>query len=241
MPGQQEDGTEPRRSPSTGDRFVAPGGQQGFSLIEVVVAVAIAAFLMLALSSGVLFLIRTNDSLEQQQQLQRVLGNLSESVKALPYSSCDDLGVGPANVAPAPGVSTADSSALASEYADELAADGTPVIEQVGTGPGGEPIYQPADDWRPVDGLTVEIVKVEFWQKVTFAAPATTVPGPGAFVADCPFERSTNGALVTAAGQPVVHDDGAQLITLRAHLGDRTATAEVIKADRRDVDPAAGP
>jgi hypothetical protein len=66
-------------------------------------------------------------------------------------------------------------------------------------------------------------------------------PGAGSFRAECPFELTTSGAVVLDGGAPRVIDDGAQLITLRARLGERTATAQVLKADRRPLPTPAGP
>jgi prepilin-type N-terminal cleavage/methylation domain-containing protein len=219
-------------------------GQSGFSLIEVLVAVAISGFLTLALSSGIIFLIRTNASLTVDQQLQRVLGNLSESARSLDYASCDDAGTGDTTQV-GPAALTADAAAARIAYIDQLVDGPGAVLEKAGVGPSGDPILRPTDDWRPVDGITIEVLDVAFWAKVTFAAPATppsTVPGgPGAFGAACPFEHTTGGALVLVTGQPVVIDDGAQQLTLRASLGDRSAVVQVVKADRSDASIEDGP
>ena len=216
--------------------------------------------LVLGLTTGLLFLFRTNASVHEDQQLQRVIGNMSESIKALEYVSCDGVGVGEVTPPVGPGSPTQDSTKLVQRYTQRLSDGAAAVVETAGTSPSGQSLYRPTADWRPVDGVTVEIVRVEFWQKVTFGAASTTTstvsttstsstvpvtaspaPGAGSFRADCPFERTTSGAVVLTNGAPVVIDDGAQLLTLRVRLGDRTATAQVIKADRRPVVSAVGP
>lgn len=239
MPRPQEDGFDRESQP--GRRHSA--GQTGFGLIEVLLAVAISGVLTLALASGIIFMIRANATLTAEQQLQRVLGNLSENVKALDYVSCDGIGTG--DVTPVDGTRSADAASVRSAYVDQLVNGPGAVLETAGVGPGGETLLRPTAAWRPVDGITVEVLDVDFWEKVTFATPATppsTVPGgPGAFRDACPFEHTTGGALVQVAGQAVVIDDGAQQVTLRARLGDRSQTVQVVKADRTDAEIESGP
>lgn len=243
VPGQQE-GDEGATSVVARRALLRrPAAQSGFGLVEVLVAVAISGFLTLALASGILFLIRTNASLTADQQLQRTLANLSESVKALDYLSCEVAGTGV--LTPVDGPRSADAAAARSDYVDQLVNGPGAVLETAGVGPGGETLLRPTADWRPVEGVTVEVLDIDFWEKVTFATPATppsTVPGgPGAFRDACPYEHTTGGALVQVAGQPVVIDDGVQQVTVRARLGDRSATIQVVKADRSDAAVGAGP
>ncbi|MGB3409585.1 MAG: prepilin-type N-terminal cleavage/methylation domain-containing protein [Microthrixaceae bacterium] len=62
--------------------------QGGFSLIEVLVALAIASAVVVGLASGLLALIRTDTSTAEQQKVQLWLGSYSESIKAAPYRPC---------------------------------------------------------------------------------------------------------------------------------------------------------
>jgi hypothetical protein len=214
----------------------------GYSLVEVLVATSIAGFLTAALTSGLIFLMQTNSRLEQDQQLRRVLGNLAEDLEAAPYEPCEDFGSG--DGAAVEGPRSADAVAARDRYAEHLV-EVAAVLEPIADAPDGSPRFQPAVSWRPIDGITVEVVAVRFWEKVGFesvAVPPATVPGgPGRFAPACPLERTTGGALVQVAGQPVVTDDGTQQITLRARSGARSALIQVVKADRSDESPAAGP
>lgn len=63
-------------------------GSGGFSLIEVIVAMAIVATVVLALVSGLLMLVRTTESNNQRQQVRLALSNYSESIRAMEYRDC---------------------------------------------------------------------------------------------------------------------------------------------------------
>lgn len=218
------------------------GSAGGYSLLEVLVAVALAGFLTIALSTGLVVLIRTNALLRSDQELQRALGNLAEALEAVPYASCE--GVGNGDPSPSVGGLTADAAAARDRYVAALA-DGPDAVLERTTGTDGAEALRPRADWRSDDGLQLEVVGVDFWEKVTFptdAVPPATVPaGPGAFVAACPLEHTTGGALVLVGGQPVVIDDGAQQVTLRARSGERTQVLQVVVADRADAVAGAGP
>lgn len=180
------------------------GGQSGFTLIEVLIAISLAGILTAALSTGILFLFRANATLTEEQQLQRVLGNLAESIESLEYEACTDLASG-------------DKQQLAkAAYVDEL--DAANVVE-----PGtllGAPVLRPTPDWGAPAEMTVEIVKVEFWRaKQTSGSPDRT------YKTTCPTNK----------------DDGSQLVTLEARLGDRSVRTQVVKAIRLDVNTGSGP
>jgi len=66
------------------------GEQAGFTLVEVLIALALAGVVVLGLASGLFTLIRTSNDTLQRQQIQVALGNFGESLKAAPYRACDD-------------------------------------------------------------------------------------------------------------------------------------------------------
>ncbi len=174
-------------------------GQSGFTLIEVTIAIALAGILTAALSTGILFLFRANATLTEDQQLQRVLGNLAESIRSLDYVSCTS-----------PALATGNKQDLArAAYVTDLVDTG--VVEP--PSPAGSSVLKPSADWRPREDVTVEIVDLRFWR-------ATAASGVTAKTYDvaCPANK----------------DDGSQLLTLEARLGDKTARTQVVKAVRAD-------
>lgn len=71
-------------SGSSGSR----SSQDGFSLLEVLVALAIASAVVLGLASGLLALMRNDTSTAERQKVELWLGSYSESIKAAPYRPC---------------------------------------------------------------------------------------------------------------------------------------------------------
>ncbi len=63
-------------------------GAAGFSLVEVLISVALVSTLVLALVTGLLTLVRTTESNNQRQQIQLALGNMSEGMSAIGYRDC---------------------------------------------------------------------------------------------------------------------------------------------------------
>jgi prepilin-type N-terminal cleavage/methylation domain-containing protein len=86
--------------------------------------------------------------------------------------------------------------------------------------PPGSTVLKPAAGWRPVENVTVEIVDLQFWR-------ATAAPGVA--------EKTYNSAC------PDGRDDGSQLLTLQARIGDKTATTQVVKSVRANVGPGGTP
>lgn len=72
-----------------------PTGQGGFSLIEIVIAVALVALGVLALASGFLTLVRTNAVTAAQQKVNHAAANYAESLKAAQYLPCEPSGPDP--------------------------------------------------------------------------------------------------------------------------------------------------
>lgn len=227
--------------------------QDGFGLIEVMISVALVASIVVALAAGLLFLVRTTSSTRELQQMHTVLGNFAESVKHVDYLSCRSFGVGEQPGEPDPsGAATIDAGVARAHYVGAMAVldPSDPAstqlgrtIEQAGPDGSGNMQYRPTSQWRVLDGITVELVSVEFWEKVvppSVAPPAEGETRPGAFQPSCPFERDRNGALILDAGSPIVIDDGSQLLTLRVRHGDRSVTTQVVKTDR-SLAPEAGP
>lgn len=182
------------------------GGQSGFSLVEVLIAISLAGILTAALTTGIVFMFTTNARLTEEQQLQRVLGNLAENIRSLDYESCTS-----------PALATGNKRDLArAEYVIDLV--DLSVVEP--PNPAGSTVLKPAAGWRPVDNVTVEIVDLQFWR-------ATAAPGVA--------EKTYNSAC------PDGRDDGSQLLTLQARIGDKTATTQVVKSVRANVGPGGTP
>lgn len=64
------------------------GVQAGFSLVEVLIAVALAGIVVLGISAGLLFLVRTTADTDARQQVALGLRNTTENLKASPYLPC---------------------------------------------------------------------------------------------------------------------------------------------------------
>lgn len=75
-----------RRTDCTAPRIGA--GQAGFSLIEVVIAVALVSLSVLSLAMGFLTLMRANAATAAQQEADHAAANFSESLKAAGYQPC---------------------------------------------------------------------------------------------------------------------------------------------------------
>jgi prepilin-type N-terminal cleavage/methylation domain-containing protein len=70
---------------------IAPGrraGQGGFSLLEVIIAVALVSLTVLALATAFLTLVRANDATASQQEADHAASNFAESLKAAAYQPC---------------------------------------------------------------------------------------------------------------------------------------------------------
>jgi prepilin-type N-terminal cleavage/methylation domain-containing protein len=70
---------------------IAPGrraGQGGFSLLEVIIAVALVSLTVLALATAFLTLVRANDATVSQQEADHAASNFAESLKAAAYQPC---------------------------------------------------------------------------------------------------------------------------------------------------------
>jgi prepilin-type N-terminal cleavage/methylation domain-containing protein len=181
------------------------GGQSGFTLIEVIIAMGLAGILTTALSAGILFMFTANTAISRDQELRRVLANFAESLKSLDYVSCLE----PEIADPAQD----DSIAMRQKYVEALDTSG--VIEVVDNFV-DDPVLKPAEDWRPIEDITVEVVGVQFWDKKVAAAGDI-----GAFVVECPSGT----------------DQGAQILTIEARLDGETVSTQVVKANREDVEP----
>jgi prepilin-type N-terminal cleavage/methylation domain-containing protein len=66
----------------------APSSQAGFSLIEILITVALAGTVVLGLVAGLLTVSRVRTSTEERQVVDQALGNLAEGVKSLEYEPC---------------------------------------------------------------------------------------------------------------------------------------------------------
>ena len=74
--------------PASGSSAARAGRQGGFSLIEILICVALVGSVILALAAGMLTLIKTNRVTSQRQQIQLALGSYTESLKASEYIAC---------------------------------------------------------------------------------------------------------------------------------------------------------
>ena len=63
-------------------------GQDGFSLVEALVALVLTSGLVMTLVAGLLFLVRTTESNAEVQSLQLTAASYAEHLKALPYGPC---------------------------------------------------------------------------------------------------------------------------------------------------------
>lgn len=72
-------------------------GAAGFSLVEVLISIALVSTLVLALVTGLLTLVRTTESNNQRQQIQLALGNMSEGMRAISYRDCNGGGANATN------------------------------------------------------------------------------------------------------------------------------------------------
>lgn len=83
--------------------------QGGFSLLEIVIAVALVSVSVLALATAFLTLVRTNAATGNQQTADHAAANYAESMKALSYQPCTtsatpDYGDDPGAWTPSSGV-----------------------------------------------------------------------------------------------------------------------------------------
>lgn len=62
--------------------------EHGYSLIEVLIALALISMVVLALAGGLLTLIKITGMTQKRQQMTLALGNSSESIKAMAYEKC---------------------------------------------------------------------------------------------------------------------------------------------------------
>jgi len=62
--------------------------QAGFSLVEVVIAVALTGLVVLALAYAMVTLVTTNRQASEAQQVDQALGGFSENLKAAEYLRC---------------------------------------------------------------------------------------------------------------------------------------------------------
>lgn len=69
----------------------AATGQGGFTLIETLIALALAGTVIMAIAAGMLTLVGTTGSTAQRQQIQLALGSYTESLKAAGYIDCGDV------------------------------------------------------------------------------------------------------------------------------------------------------
>jgi prepilin-type N-terminal cleavage/methylation domain-containing protein len=70
-------------------------GQAGFTLLEVVISVALVSLVVLGLATGFITLVRTNGSTYRQQQVDHAATNFAESLKAVQYQPCVPAGADP--------------------------------------------------------------------------------------------------------------------------------------------------
>ena len=63
-------------------------GQQGFSLLEILIAVMLVSLAVLGLAMGFLTLVRTNRASYERQQVDHAATNYAESLKAAQYLPC---------------------------------------------------------------------------------------------------------------------------------------------------------
>ena len=76
------------RSLTSRHRFSAshrPDGQAGSSLIEVILAVALVAMVVLGLATAFITLMRINRANAEQQRIDHAVDNVAEQLKAAPY------------------------------------------------------------------------------------------------------------------------------------------------------------
>lgn len=64
------------------------GGQGGSSLLEVIIAVALAGTVVLSLAAGLLTLVRAEAATSERQRVQQSLNNFSEGLRSVPYVDC---------------------------------------------------------------------------------------------------------------------------------------------------------
>lgn len=69
-------------------RRAARRGQSGVSLIEVLVATAVMAPLVLGASTGLFTAVTASTNSRDRQQLEAALGSYGDAVKAMPYVAC---------------------------------------------------------------------------------------------------------------------------------------------------------
>lgn len=65
-----------------------PAAQGGFSLIEVLIALALVGTMIVALATGFMVLVRTTASTNERQRIQAALSNVSESLLTAEYLEC---------------------------------------------------------------------------------------------------------------------------------------------------------
>lgn len=149
------------------------GGQAGYGLIEVLIAIVLMGTVIAALSAAMLTLLATTASTSSTQRMQAALTSYTESLKAGTYLACASTGSPPVGSTP------------------------TPAQVQVAHD-GDSAAYRPAAG----SGITVEVVDVAFLSAASAASPSsgpttTMVNGVGGYQAQCPSTGDAGRQLLT--------------------------------------------
>lgn len=79
-----------RRSPAVPTPAVASRGQAGYTLIEVVIAVALTGLVILSLATAMLTIVRANGLNSDRQRVDAAMTSFSESVRGGAYLPCGE-------------------------------------------------------------------------------------------------------------------------------------------------------
>jgi prepilin-type N-terminal cleavage/methylation domain-containing protein len=89
MPRRERRSRALRRRLASAHRH-ARDAQSGYTLIEVVIAVALSGLVILSLATAMLTIVRTNALSSERQRVDAAMTSFSESVQASPYLPCAD-------------------------------------------------------------------------------------------------------------------------------------------------------
>lgn len=123
-------------------RRVAHGHQAGFSLIESLIAVALAGLLILAVSTAMFTMLRITGETSRSQKMSTALVNSTESLRSTPYRPC---GANPApTTARYDSDQVSDPTAWHPQSGSGISVTVTKVEYWVGTTPGSFGGFEPS-------------------------------------------------------------------------------------------------